>query len=153
MDNRGNTNSSTNTTAKNDSVIKGVYCHNITQNLSFLPWLLWITHVCDRLRTAKLISFWCPLNKIYCRNSIDDFFLTAKNSQQIIVILESFTMAACTWISILSSISLHDFVILNHSEAEDQNVPQCSIHTKHWHTWLIVPIPNIVISHVWFLWM
>ena len=43
--------------AKADYVINGVYCFNITQNFSGLPWLLW-----DDFET------------IYCRNSTDLFW-------------------------------------------------------------------------------
>ena len=51
------------------------------------------------------------LNKIYCKNS-SDLILTVKHSQQIIVMLEAFTMTVCT----------QEYFILNLSDAEDQNV-------------------------------
>ena len=69
-------------TAKADSVINGVYCLKPLKT-----------------QVASLDYYGAIWDKIYCRNFIEFFFLTVENSEQIIV-LEAFTLTACTQTSI-----------------------------------------------------
>ena len=105
-----------------------MYCLIMTQNLSYLPRLLWSLGATLKQFTVTVETPLIFLN----------FFWTAENWQQITLMLEAFTLTlvtACTQFFYLIcsfawflKIFLHYILKLNLSETEDQNISQCRVH-------------------------
>ena len=106
--------------AQADSVIKGVYCLNITQNLRCL---------------ITIVPLWTE----FSNRTSTDRFRQLKIHKKIIVMLEAFTLTAVHGSLFNPQLLRMVFVILNLSEAEDQNVSHCRVYNfiKHWHALVV----------------